>query len=153
MSKPKRTPSLQRLRGRGRRRAVQALYQWQIAGQDLIDIEAQFRDQMEWDGEDWEFFVALLHEVPKATDRLDELLAPRLDRAVAALDPVERAILRIGTYELIERLDVPYRVVINEAVELAKQFGAEQSHKYVNGVLDKIAREQPMRAAEMGAQR
>lgn len=151
MASPKRQPSLLRLRSRARKRALQALYQWQVGGQDLSAIEQQFREQMDWDGPDLEYFRELLHAVPQRVDVLDEQYAALLDRSVDQLDPVERATLRIGTYELMERLDVPYKVVITEAVELAKQFGAEQSHKYINGVLDKVARKQPFRAAEIGA--
>lgn len=142
---------LHRKRTRARRRALQALYQWQMAGQDLSDIEAQFHDEMDMEQVDIELFRELLHGVPKQLDVLDAQLAPHLDRAIEKLDPIERAILRMGVLELNQRLDVPVRVVINEAVELAKQFGAEQSHKYVNGVLDKVARGNRFRASEMNA--
>jgi N utilization substance protein B len=87
--------------------------------------------------------------VPQRLDLLDGQLRPLLDRTLDQLDPVEKAVLRIGAYELNERTDIPARVVINEGVELAKMFGAEQSHKYINGVLDKLARGVPLRAAEM----
>ena len=139
-------------RHEARRRALQALYQWQVAGQDLGAIEKQFLEdeEMHMDRADLEYFRGLLHEVPAHLERWDEQLRPYLDRAVDSLDPVERAILRLGVYELNERLDVPYRVVITEAVELAKTFGAEGSHKYINGVLDKVGRANAMRAAELG---
>ena len=93
----------------------------------------------------------LLHGIPASISELDEKLTPCLDRSIESVDPVERAILRLGAYELINRLEVPYRVVINEAVELAKVFGAEQGHKYVNGVLDKLAHQ--VRKAEIQAKR
>lgn len=137
-----------RQRSRARRRALQALYQWDMAAQNLSDIEAQFRDEHQLADTDLEYFSELLHQVPARVDELDGELERYLDRALRFLDPVERAILRIGAYELMQRLDVPYRVVINEAVELCKQFGAEQSHRYINGVLDKVARNNAFRAAE-----
>jgi transcription antitermination protein NusB len=138
-----------RQRTRARRRALQALYQWQVAGQDLKDIEAQFCEEMDMGQVDMEFFKELLYGVPTQTDALDGQILPHIDRPLDQLDPIERAILRMGVLELNQRMDVPVRVVINEAVELAKQFGAEQSHKYINGVLDKIARDNRFRAAEM----
>ncbi|NLO81250.1 MAG: transcription antitermination factor NusB [Xanthomonadaceae bacterium] len=149
----KRKDDIGRLRTRARRRALQALYQWQIAGQDLADIEAQFEQEMDMSAVDMELFRELLHEVPARVDELDARFGPFLDRPQDQLDPIEKAILRMGTYELQERLDVPCRVVINEAVELAKQFGAEQSYRYINGVLDKVARGLPLRAAEIEASR
>ena len=86
-------------------------------------------------------FQALLHEIPACVDELDEALTPLLDRKLDDLDPIERTLLRMGMYELTRRIDVPYKVVINEEVALAKKFGATDSHKYVNGVLDKAARQ------------
>ena len=141
-----------RTRREARRRALQALYQWQVGGQDIGVIEKQFLEDEEMHMElvDQDYFHELLHEIPAHLDRWDGQLSPFLDRAVESLDPVERAILRLGVYELNERLDVPYRVVITEAVELAKSFGAEASHKYINGVLDKVGRGNAMRAAEIG---
>ena len=139
-----------RQRTRARRRALQALYQWQLAGQDIGAIETQFCEEMDMSQVDMELFQQLLHEVPARLDELDRQIAPHIDRPPEQLDPVERAILRMGAFELAQRLETPCRVVINEAVELAKQFGAEQSHKYINGVLDKIARGNRLRAAEMG---
>lgn len=149
MTNRKDKAAARRRRHFARHRAVQALYQWQVAGQDLRDIEKQFLEEMAMGGVDGDYFHELLFGVPGALTELDAQLAPCLDRSLEALDPVEKAILRLGAYELLERLDIPYRVVINEAVELAKQFGAEQSHRYVNGVLDRIARSHPLRAAEI----
>ena len=127
-------------RSRARRYALQALYQWQLTGQDVRSIESQFLEDEELAKADVGLFVDLLRGVPGALKGLDEALSPFLDRPVGQIDPVERAALRIGAFELSRHLDVPYRVVINEAVELAKLFGAEQGHRYVNGVLDKLAR-------------
>ena len=149
--KPYRQSEIGAQRSRARRRALQALYQWQLAGQDLKDIEAQFGEEMDMSNVDQELFRELLYQVPQRLDVLDGQLSPLLDRALEQLDPVEKAVLRIGAYELNERMDIPARVVINEGVELAKMFGAEQSHKYINGVLDKLARGVPLRAAEMQA--
>lgn len=135
-------------RRKARRLVLQALYQWQMTQDDLADIEAQFR--AEYQGKyDWDYFHQLFSVIPGQVTRLDELLVTHLDRSVAALDPVERAVLRMGTFELAERVDIPYRVVINEAVELAKVFGATDGHKYVNGILDKLA--QDLRPAEVAA--
>ncbi|WP_440996569.1 transcription antitermination factor NusB [Arhodomonas sp. SL1] len=138
-----------RRRSRARRRALQALYQWQVAGQDLAAIEQQFLEEYRMGRTDLEYFAVLLHGVPATVTRLDAAIEPWLDRPFRTLDPVERAILRLGTYELLERLEVPYRVVVNEAVELAKAFGAEQSHRYINGVLDRVGRASELRAAEL----
>jgi N utilization substance protein B len=138
-------------RALGRRLALQALYQWQLAGQDVRDIEAQFLERDEGREADLGYFHDLLHGVPEHLDRLDADLGPFLDRPLSEVDPVERAALRIGAYELGFRPEVPFRVVINEAVELAKRFGAEQGHRYVNGILDRLARR--LRASEVQAGR
>lgn len=130
---------MSRERTMARRRAVQALYQWQQLGQDLADIEAQFLTEQEMDRVDVEYFKELLHAVPKNLEELDQHLQPLLDRNIESVDSVERAVLRLSAYELKYRLEIPYRVAINEAIELAKTFGAEQSHRYINGVLDKLA--------------
>jgi N utilization substance protein B len=136
-------------RHKARRLATQALYTWQVAGQDLADIEAQYCTDLDMSKIDSEYFHELLHKVPARIEELDEHIAPLLDRGMEEVDGVERAILRLGCYELAYRLDVPYRVVINESVKLAKTFGADQSHKYINGILDGIAKK--LRAAEMNA--
>ena len=120
---------------------MQALYQWHMAGASLNDIEAEFRDEYDFSHVDLEYFQALLHGIPACVDELEELKAPLLDRKLDELDPIERTLLRMGTFELKERIDVPYKVVINEAVALTKKFGATDGHKYINGVLDKIARQ------------
>ena len=138
-------------RHKARHYAMQALYQWHMAGAGLSDIEAEFRNDYDFGKVDGEYFHTLLHEVPPRVEDLEARFSPfMVDRALEELDPIERALLRIGTYELSERIDVPYKVVINEAVNLAKKFGASESHKFVNGVLDKVARE--VRGAEVKAE-
>ena len=136
-------------RSQSRRHALQALYQWQMAGQELADIDNQFLEEQDINNFEVPYFQDLLHGVPTHLSELDALLKPALDRAIESVDPVERAVLRLGAYELSYHLEVPYRVVINEAVELAKIFGAEQGHKFVNGVLDQVAKQ--VRAAEIQA--
>lgn len=131
----------QHARRRARKSAMQALYQWQISGQSLGEIEEQFRVDQDMSKVDLAYFHELLHRVPACLDEVDNVIAPHADRPVDEVDPVERAILRIGAYELKFRPDIPYRVVLNEAIQLAKQFGAVDGHKYVNGILDKLARE------------
>ncbi len=122
-----------------RRLAVQALYQWQLAGQDIADILAQFCEERAPDETQREYFTELLRGVATHLDELDDLLTPLLKRPLDQVDPVERAILRVGAFELAHRPEVPYRVVINEGVELAKRFGADQGHRFINGVLDRLA--------------
>ena len=131
-------------RRRARAAAVQALYQWHMTGQDAAEIEAQFlADRLVDEARpvDRCFFHDLLHGVVDRADRLDRRLEPLLDRPIARVDPVERAILRLGAFELVERAEIPTGVTINEAVELAKTFGGENGHRYVNGVLDRLARD------------
>ncbi len=129
--------------------AVQALYSWQLSGGDPFDIDAAFRIENDMDGVDVDYFRELLCEIPRLREELDAYIVPLLTRPLAEVDPVERAILRLGAYELKCRLDVPYRVAIDEGVELAKLFGAEQGHRFVNGILDGMARE--LRATEQAA--
>lgn len=126
-------------RRKARRFAMQALYEWQIARNPVLEIEARFRADNDLRKTDVDYFHELLTEVTQRADVLEEHLGFCLDRDSDELDPVERAILRIGAYEMLNRPDIPYRVVINEAIELAKDFGATDGHKYVNGVLDKLA--------------
>ena len=128
---------------------MQALYQWHMAGASLGTIEAEFRADYDFGHVDLEYFQALLHGVPACVDELEARLEPLLDRKLNDLDPIERTLLRMGTFELAQRPDVPYKVVINEAVSLAKKFGATDGHKYINGVLDKVARD--LRKVEIDA--
>lgn len=138
-------------RRKARHYALQALYQWQLARAPLGEIEAQFRADYDFRSVDLEFFQNLLHQVPAELTELEASFASYLDRTVADLDPVERNLLRMGSWELVRRIDVPYRVVINEYVSLAKKFGATDSHKYVNGILDQVARQ--VRRVEIDAER
>ena len=132
--------------------AMQALYQWQMAGSSLNAIEAEFRTDNDMKNVDVDYFHDLLHGVPKHLSELEALFAPyRVERALSELDPVTQALLRMACYELQHRIDVPYKVVINEAVSLAKKFGAEDAHKFINGVLDKVSAQ--VRALEVKAHR
>ncbi len=124
-----------------RRLVMQALYQWQMTGQDLREIEHQFLDDENMHKADFVYFHELLHGVPACLEELDAHLSEYLKRSITEVDPVERAILRNACYELKYRRDVPRKVVINEAVKLAKKFGAEQSYRFVNGVLDRVMKD------------
>lgn len=127
-----------RARSRARRLAMQALYQWQFNDDSLADLERQYKAEAS-NKVDLEYFSELLSQCRQEADNLNTAIAQYLDRPLDQLDPVERAILQIGLYELRYRIDVPYRVVINEGVELAKSFGGSEGHKYVNAVLDRAA--------------
>lgn len=127
-------------RKKARRLAMQALYGWALSGNDLTDIESHILLDNEPDTFDFPYFQILLHEVPTRVDKLAALMSPHVSRPVNDLDPIELTILRIALYELQERAEIPYRVVINEALELAKTFGSSDSYKFINGVLDKAAR-------------
>jgi N utilization substance protein B len=139
------------LRRKARHYALQALYQWQISRNALGDIETQFRTEFDFSKTDLEYFQALLHGVPQHVGELERTFEPLLDRAVKDLTPIELTLLRMATFELMHRIDVPFKVVINEAVSLAKKFGATDSHKYINGVMDKLA--QQLRTIEVAAER
>lgn len=136
-------------RHKARHYAMQALYQWHMAAAPVNQIEAEFRADYDFAHVDLEYFQALLHGVPASVTELEAVFEPLLDRKLDDLGPVERSLLRMGTWELQQRIDVPWKVVINEAVSLAKKFGATDSHKYINGVLDKVARQ--LRKAETEA--
>ena len=129
------------LRSRARRRALQAIYAWQISGGNAESLLAQFAHEQAHEIADLAYFEGLLRGVLDNRRDLDEALAPFVDRAVEEVDAIERAVLRVAAYELRYRQDVPYRVVINEAIETAKRFGSEHGHTYVNGVLDRAALE------------
>ncbi|KFB87248.1 transcription antiterminator NusB [Serratia grimesii] len=126
-------------RRRARECAVQALYSWQLSKNDIADVEHQFLSEQDVKDVDIAYFRELLSGVAVNAGLLDSLMAPVLSRQLEELGQVERAVLRIALFELKMREDVPYKVAINEAIELAKTFGAEDSHKFVNGVLDKVA--------------
>lgn len=133
-------------RRRARRKAVQALYQLQINPTSVIELEAQFMQEPDILKADLEHFRKLLQGIIASRQELDALLAPLVSRPLDEVDPIEHAVLWVGAYELRDCLDMPYRVVMNEAIELGKMFGAEGSHGFVNGVLDKLV--PSLRAAE-----
>ena len=126
---------------------MQGLYEWQMSGNAPQDILINYHQQHDLSKVDRDYFQTLLLGIPNEVQSLDQALVPFLSRPIAEVDPIELAILRLAAYEFIHRLDVPYRVVINEAVELAKTFGGESGHKFVNGILDKVAAS--TRAAEV----
>ena len=126
-------------RSRARRRALQAVYAWQLSGNRIDGVIEQFRHEQDMQIADLDYFEELVAGVAREHAELDAGFAPFLDRDVDRVDPIERAVLRIAAYEMRHRIDVPYRVVINEAVETTKRFGAEHGHTYVNGVLDRLA--------------
>ena len=150
MNRPRRSDGIDPvLRGRARRRALQAVYAWQVAGGDARQVIAQFAHEQAREIADLAYFEDLVRGVIGRVAQLDDALVPYLDRDVAQVDPIERASLRIAAYELLHRPDVPYRVVINEAIDSTKRFGSEHGHTYVNGVLDRAAA--AWRAPEAGA--
>ena len=126
-------------RSRSRRRALQAVYAWQLSGANERDLIAQFAHEQAHEIADLEYFEDLVRGVLRHVAGLDEALSGFVDRTMDEVDPIERAALRIAAYELVHRPDVPYRVVINEAIDSTKRFGSEHGHTYVNGVLDKAA--------------
>jgi N utilization substance protein B len=125
-------------RRKARRALVQAAYQWQFADADLAQLHEEFAERA-LDKADEEFFLDILKRMIKHSDELDEMLTPLLDRPMDQLDMVERGVLRLAAVELSERIDIPYRVVIDEYVELTKTFGSADAHKFVNGVLDRLS--------------
>lgn len=127
-------------RKRARRRALQAIYQWQITHQDAGEIYRQFCEIQDLSQVDEEYFEQLLRGVTAEKERLDEALEPFLDRPMEQVDLMERVVLMIGAWELRNCPETPYRVVLDESVDLAHRFGSEQGHSYVNAVLDKAAR-------------
>ncbi|MBK1614161.1 N utilization substance protein B [Rubrivivax gelatinosus] len=138
-------------RRRSREIALQGLYEWLISGAEAATIDAHMREQDGFDKCDRAHFDALLHGCITEASALDAVLSRHVDRKTSLLSPVEHAVLMIGAYELTHCIEVPYRVAINEAVELAKSFGGTDGHKYVNGVLDKAAAE--LRPAEVAQRR
>lgn len=129
-------------RSRARHYAMQALYQWEMTGNDLNSIEAEYHADNDMSKVDVEYFHELVSGAAKIKSELDEAYSPYLKTlSFDELDPVTKAILRMSSFEFKDRIDVPYKVVINEAVNLSKKFGAADSHKFVNGVLDKLAKD------------
>jgi N utilization substance protein B len=131
--------------------ALQGVYEWLVAGNDLRAIEHRLAELNNFEQADQQLLGTILAGVVREAGALEARLVPYLDRAVAALSPVEHAVLLVGAYELLHRIETPYRVVINEAVELAKAYGGTDGHKYVNGVLDRLAAES--RAVEVQGDR
>jgi N utilization substance protein B len=138
-----------RARSLSRRLVLQALYQWQMTGQSFAELRNQYAADEGHAEVDPEYFEQLLQGIVEGSAALDGMIGEWLDRPVAQLDPVEHAVLLIGVEELRAHVDVPYRVVLNEGVELAKKFGATDGHKFINAVLDRAARQ--LRASEQPA--
>ncbi len=138
-----------RQRKHARDKALQALYQWQLSGEDLDFIRDFYLTEQGVSSGDEDYFLELLYRIPSSVSEIDDLYRKHLARFEDRLDPIETNILRIATYEFQHHLEIPYRVVINEAVNLAKAYGAEESPKFINGVLDPLARE--LRQLETGA--
>ncbi|KTD47566.1 transcription antitermination factor NusB [Legionella quateirensis] len=132
---------------KARKLALQALYQWLMSGSDLHEIEAQFRVINNMDKVDVEYFARLLHGVPAHVEALEASFSPFLDRDVSGLNPIELTVLRIGSFELFHCPEIPYKVVLDESISLTKEFGSQDGHRYVNGVLNNLAKQ--VRAVEI----
>jgi N utilization substance protein B len=126
-------------RTRARRLALQGLYEWQVSDNKPAEIETQYLIEKETGNVDVGYFRELIRKIPLHYEELDGHIAPLISRPLDEVDLVELAVLRLGTYELLYHPEIPYRVVINEAVELAKMFGADQGHRFVNGIMDRLA--------------
>lgn len=140
MTNNKDQPSTAALRHNARHYAVQAMYQWQIAGAPIADIEQEFLLHHIDKKLDNEYFRELIRGIPTSLDEIDGAIKPFMNRSMTDIDPVELAVLRLATYELLKRPDVPYRVIINEALLLTKKFGSVEGYKFINGMLDRIAK-------------
>ncbi len=140
--------SIAKGRSNARKKATQALYQWHMSGNELDEIEVQFHQEQNMEKVDTDYFHKLLHQVPVEIKALDELIAKYSNRKDEELDPIEMTILRLSVYELKNCIDVPYKVVISEAITLAKLFGSDKSHAFVNSVLDKLSKD--LRTVETG---
>ncbi|CAM2938790.1 transcription antitermination factor NusB [Legionella worsleiensis] len=132
---------------KARKLALQALYQWHMSGSDLYEIEAQFRVINNMDKVDGDYFTRLLHGVPAHAEALEASFSPFLDREISGLNPVELTVLRIGSFELFHCPEIPYKVVLDESISLTKEFGSQDGHRYVNGVLNNLA--QKVRTVEI----
>jgi N utilization substance protein B len=135
-------------RRHARDKAMQALYQWQLSGEDLDWIRDHYQQEQGVAAGDEEYFLELLYKIPPLVEALDSRFGKHVENFAEHLDPIETSILRIATYELEHHLEIPYKVVINEAINLAHTYGADESHKFVNGVLDPLSAE--LRAVEVG---
>lgn len=147
--RPKRVKKVSRSQSRryARERALQALYQWDVSHGQASDVRQQFMDEQDMSRVDVAYFEQLFNGVSHDPQTVDDAMKAALDRPITDLDPIERAVLRIATYELTQCPDIPARVVINEGIEITKRFGADKGHRYINGVLDKLAAE--VRSLEM----
>lgn len=128
-------------RKKARQLLMQAIYQWQMTGMDLYPIQMQFHQMNDMTKCDVNYFDTLLYKIAKNLSDVDATFEPHLDRKISELNPIELATIRLGTYELQHCLEIPYRVVLNEAISLTKEYGSEDGYKYVNGILNKVARE------------
>ncbi len=128
-------------RKHARDKVLQALYQWQLSGEELDWIKKHYLEEQGVSSGDEEYFLELLYQIPSQVTQLDETFGKYVQNFEDHLDPIECNILRIATYEFLHHLEIPYKVVINEAVNLAKVYGADESHKFINGVLDPLALE------------
>ena len=135
-------------RKHAREKALQALYQWQLSAEDLDWIRDHYLQEQGVSAGDEAYFLDLLYKIPSRVDELDATYRKHVENFVDHLDPIETNILRIATYELLTQLEIPYKVVINEAINLAKKYGADDSHKFVNGVLDPLCAQ--LRQLEVG---
>ncbi len=144
----KKVSGVNQARRYARERTLQALYQWELAGGDVSTIKKEIIERQEMSLVDVDYFVSLFDTIAKDPDAIDAQISPALDRPLEDLDPIERCILRISVCEFVHHLEIPARVVINEAIEVTKRFGADKGHRYVNGVLDKLA--VLLRPIEMG---
>ncbi|GMR05538.1 MAG: transcription antitermination factor NusB [Gammaproteobacteria bacterium] len=124
-----------------RRAAIQALYQWEMTQQSRLEIEEHFLADDRLKKVDNEYFKELVHEIPRLVEDIDSSLSPYIDRDIALVDPIEKAVLRLAAYELIHHAEIPYRVVLNEAIELSRTFGSDNGYRFVNGILDKMGAE------------
>lgn len=149
MTQSKSSAGAKKSRRKSREFALQALYQWRVGGDPAGTVMSQLAEEKEFSKVDEEHFAGLVKGVTAHADELNALLAPHIDRKVEELSPVEHALLLLGAFELQRHPEIPYRVVINEAVELAKSYGGTDGHKFVNGVLDKLAAQ--LRAVEVAA--
>lgn len=137
----KKSSSFPERRRQARQTAMQALYQWEINKSDITLIENQFIQREHFQKVDAEYFKEILHGVVLEINNIDNYIKRYIDRDITELDPVELTVARVAVYEFLKRPDVPYKVILNEALESAKKFGAQEGHKFINGVLDKVARE------------
>lgn len=148
MTNPNKNTGSYEQRRRARRRVAQALYQWQMTAHSAAEIAEQFGQEQSWDNVDREYFELLLVESIRENEAITECLTACLDRPIAQVDCLERAVLQLATAELMYHPEIPFKVVLDEAIDLAKRFGADQSHSYVNAVLDKAAKQ--TRSLEIG---